>query len=272
MPLEVCEKVLGALSGRLGDYRTLSACALVCRAWVPRSRISLYQHVELYSAKEASRFTTTICSSSTNNCSSALGQLVYSLHIGSFRRDREFNGWIYKAFQVLPPLLTNLYHLDYFDLPVLHPSFHLWQSKFTTVRSLSILCSPDQKQSFREVVQIINAFKNLEKVEIYAKQKTLGLCYWKKSCRLKSLIVGSSDNNSTQDIGSWLLKDNARQMNSLNKLSLCLSSNILWRTILENYAQSLQSLDLDIWSGYIDIKSKLKFYLGFCLQSKFVSS
>lgn len=259
MPLEVCEKVINDLPGYWEDHKDLWACALVCRAWVPRSRICLYRKVTLRTAKTASRFTTTICSSSAKCSSSTLGQLVYTLRVCPSDGDQEFNGWICKAFQALPQLLTNLYELQYEDLPVLHPSFHLWSPKFTTVKSLSILCfHHHQKQTFREIVQIVNAFKNLEKLDIFAKQKTLGLCYWKQSCKLRSLCADSDDSNSSQEISSWLLKDNTSQLKLLKKFSLAINLDILenWKTILENYTQSLQSLQLKFWDFSTDTKCK----------------
>lgn len=243
IPLEVCEKIIDGVEifqWDVSGYQTLRACALVCRAWLPRSRICLFRFVRLDSARTASRCMSTVTTSP------GLGQLVQTLCVSPSTKDKTFNGWICKVLQVLPPLLTNLYELHYWYLPTVHPVFHMLSSRFTTVKSLLIRCFFPQMLSFREIIQIVNGFKNLEKLIIYAKQKTPGLCYWKRPCQLKTLIADNWNEHSNQDIYSWLEKSVDKKTVSFQKLYVPLFSNIIFEPIFENHLKSLQSLQLDI--------------------------
>lgn len=106
IPLEVCEKVIdevGNLRYTWVYYRTLTACALVCRSWVPRSRIRLFQKVDLNSRGRASKFLAVL------STAPEFGQLVQTLDIICDEKESGGNGWIYDVLRVLPPLLTNLY-------------------------------------------------------------------------------------------------------------------------------------------------------------------
>lgn len=48
LPIEVEEQIIDYLGSEVGpDHKTLASCALTCKAWVPRSRIYLFQRVSI---------------------------------------------------------------------------------------------------------------------------------------------------------------------------------------------------------------------------------
>lgn len=269
MSPELWECVIDAveiLPGEWRGYESILSCTLVCREWTPRSQFCLFRCVLLGSAKTASKFMNTI------STVPALGRFVQTFFLRPSPKEKESNGWICKVFQVLPPLLTNLYELRLEGLPTLHPVFHALSSRFTTVKSLSIQYPDTQEQSFREVIQIINGFKNLEKLDIFAAQNTQDLCYWKQLNNLKSLKVDYLGTRSTQDVYSWLLESKACSPNSLKKLSLSLLPNDSLETIVLKYSQSLQSIQINILSIELIDESEYKqqLYLGSIQESNSV--
>lgn len=162
LPTEVLEHVVESvglrLSYRMGvrDWRgTLYSCALVCRDLFPKSRMYLYREVWLDDKRKANNLTNTIMTSPH------LGKYVRRLRIDL---QDEHEGWIYKAHQVLPPLLPNLYHLEYHRLPCLHPLFLVLASRFGIVTSLRL--QGLQPRTFREIVRVLNGFKNLQRLEV----------------------------------------------------------------------------------------------------------
>lgn len=168
LPVEVCEQVIDqvALFRVLNwwqRYDTLHSCALVCRSWVPRSRVRLFHSVWLNSKRRASSFLAAL------SISSGLSQFVQELWIAGSRKKGNSDGWIYDVLRILPKLLKNLHGLIYENLPTLHPIFVPLSSRFTTVKSFAFYGSSDLKsQSFREVIQLVNQFKNLRELTISA--------------------------------------------------------------------------------------------------------
>ncbi|KAJ3473915.1 hypothetical protein NLI96_g12755 [Meripilus lineatus] len=134
IPLEVCEKVIdeAGKTDWFEGYPTLPNCALVCRAWTPRSRIRLFQVANLTSEEGASKFLAVL------SISPEYGQLVRTLYIDCSNDDTGSHGWIYQALRILPSLLTNVEELGYQHLPTLHTLFHVLSPKFTTIKSLWI--------------------------------------------------------------------------------------------------------------------------------------
>lgn len=75
LPIEVCERIIDYTlppSFPFGDIlfahlyesvQTLSACALVCRDWVPRSQHHLFCRVELFTSEQAHAFFDAVASS-----------------------------------------------------------------------------------------------------------------------------------------------------------------------------------------------------------------
>ncbi|KAJ3477708.1 hypothetical protein NLI96_g10279 [Meripilus lineatus] len=201
LPLEVCENVIdeGAFDKHEERYATLSSFALV------------------YSKQRASRLLRTFA------LSPGLGQYVQGLRIAG--NDEGANGWIYDVLRTLPAIVTNLQQLRYTNLPILHPIFFVLSPRFTTITSLSIEVST--KQSFRELVQIINGFRGLEELifQVGCAWKTPGPFYggrYSHGIRRITSSFGSYDTDKvpheTHDIHRWILT--SRSVNSLVALQL----------------------------------------------------
>lgn len=168
VPLEVCEQIIEFTDvPLLGDYgwefkdnrrKTLYSCALVCRDWVPKSRIHLFRSVRLFDKYSATRFISTIL---TNP---GFGQYVRRLEI----RGLLPGDWIYKVHWHLSSLLSRLIHLTYSNLPVLNPVFFVLSPRFNVITSLKLDLMVNQ--SFREVMRVLSKFTNLQKLEINACQ------------------------------------------------------------------------------------------------------
>lgn len=131
--------------------KTLYSCALVCRDWLPKSRTHLFQRVSLNSDQQVDRFMTTV------NTTPQLGEYVRALEISL--HDDSIN----KVHRDLPPLLPNLTHIRYSNLPVLRHTFFALASSFSTVISLKF--ENLEQQSFQEIVQILDQFPRLQKLE-----------------------------------------------------------------------------------------------------------
>ncbi|KAJ3478901.1 hypothetical protein NLI96_g9430 [Meripilus lineatus] len=205
LPLEICEKVVQFVediddSDPFGERTrwSLYSCALVCRDWVPISRICLFRRVELADDRTAISFMDTVVASP------GLGVYVQDLTIDL---DQKQKGWIYQLLQVLPPRLPNLDHLEYRKLPVLHPLFFGLSPRFTTVSSvrLSLL----ERWSFREIVRLVSGFKNLKKLEVLSGRWVPSESFYvpRKSTPLKMFRIdcGLLDKDTT-DLVRWLTK------------------------------------------------------------------
>lgn len=157
LPLELCEHVVGFVDSWWGwgcMTTSLHSCTLVCRGWLPKSRIQLYRRVVLRNKRQATSFMATI------STTPQLGNYVRTLEI----LPGDHSDWIYRIHWVLPPLLPRLIRLTYAGLPVLRPVFFVLPSQFKTVTSLFLWIL--ENQSFREVVWILNQFPNLQKLEV----------------------------------------------------------------------------------------------------------
>lgn len=166
LPLEVCENIISLIRNGAnvfyvgsksvtGNISTvLLNCALVCRSWLPRSRILLYRivHLRQKHSRSAELFNTTILRNSK------LGEYVRELHI---HPDGEPSNWFYKLHQLPFP---NLSHLTYGDLPVVHPSFFVYPKLFGTVNSLEL--TGMDRWNFRDIVRLLNGFPNLRRLSV----------------------------------------------------------------------------------------------------------
>lgn len=161
IPLELCEYVIEDVEESV-DFQAgivytrnqqLGSCALVCRSWVPKSRICLFWEVTLQQ-HNATRFTKIVSSSK------GLGDYVRELIIDPHDEHGE---WIYNIIKVLPPLLPNLHHLTYTRLPTLQPIFYVYSSRFVKVTRLSLSWGSDFMGG---IVRVVNSFKNLRSLEI----------------------------------------------------------------------------------------------------------
>lgn len=103
---EICEHIIDILAEDLANSyppkrnRVLSACALTCRSWYPRSRLHLYStaHVDIRQIK-------TFVASLTLNPSN--GHLVQHLNLRSIQNPKHQNGLVLIPAQ-LPDMLPNL--------------------------------------------------------------------------------------------------------------------------------------------------------------------
>lgn len=164
LPLEVFEHVVGfvgfTLSGEkwafgIGYAKTLHSCTLVCRDWVPKSRIQLYKLVVLDNKRRAVGFATTVAAAPP------LGQYTQELRVNLKEKHED---WIYMIHQILPPLLPNLSRLEYSQLPSLHSVFFSLAPRFKSISSLRIYSL--KSWSFREIARLLNGFPNLKALEV----------------------------------------------------------------------------------------------------------
>lgn len=168
LPCEICEIIIGFVGSSPLDTTwnrdqrrmILLSCLLVCRRWVPKSRIYLYEDVKLTSKRKAISFMEAI----THN--PFLGQYVRYLMINpNFQHD----DWIYTAHRVLPQHLPNLHHLEYHEIPAVHPLFFAIAARFNFVKSL-VLENLDP-WSLQEITRLLNRFPRLEKLAIFRRNR-----------------------------------------------------------------------------------------------------
>ena len=170
--------------GILRRTHSLYACSLVARSWVPRSRLHLYPFVELSSDRKTRRFLNSLAQSP------ALGQFVETLQIRPHDEDERTCGWIFKALTTLPPLLPNLRELAFCELPDLRQECIVVLSRFRTVESLVLFNL--NKQSLREIVQLISRFPQLRRLyECTCLWELPGRYYSRKQHNLTTLHVNS---------------------------------------------------------------------------------
>lgn len=163
LPLEVLEHIIGFVGfigsvdwwGNYFRLETLRRCALVCRSWVTKSRIHLYDVVHLNNQRKATTFMSAIVSSPP------LGEYVHEMCIDLEGKHAD---WLYSTHQVLPPRLPNLKRLGYFQLPSLHPVFFALPKKFNAITSLRL--GSFETWTFREIVRLLNSFPKLETLDI----------------------------------------------------------------------------------------------------------
>lgn len=79
LPLEVHERIIDFCAHDSfvdADIRTLHACALTCRGWVPRSRLHLYRYIRLPTERAFRHFLSTI------RATPELGSFMCGLDLG----------------------------------------------------------------------------------------------------------------------------------------------------------------------------------------------
>lgn len=176
LPLELCESIVRLMYPRpdwdrdidifdRGRTRDLCSCLLVCRDWVPISRIELYRYVRLDNKRRAIGFMKIVIAFSS------LGKYVQGLHL-SGRSDDKCSDWLYTVHQAVSSRLPNLSLLEYCRLPVVHPIFFILPSRFHSVRRLRL--SNLESWSLRETVRLLNRFAQLEELVITS-------CKWGKN-------------------------------------------------------------------------------------------
>ncbi len=212
-PVEVCERIIQAVTaGTHGSpenlYPLMSACALVCRSWVPMSRSQLFAKVLLRDAVRTERLLRTVAGSS-------LGSLVKELQL-DFPEDYQSQAknkiktayslaWVYKAL-CLAGYLTNLETLQLWRMPALYPTSMVHFSRFNPVKSLDLSQSTI---SFLEVVQLVNRLSCLQKLKMSISTcRQPAHCYAGKKHQLTSLHVffDKDDFLNGVDVLKWLIK------------------------------------------------------------------
>lgn len=199
LPQEVCESVIEAAAEDAPRHtRTLYSCALVCRSWVPTARNHLFRDVYLRSNQQALKYMASILASP--RLGGYLNKLAVNLRY-------KHTDWIYKFGQVLPPYLPNLRHLEYLRFPTLHPLFFIFASRFTSIRSLTLLHF--ESQSFREIVRLVKCHQNLETLSIWdCRWKSPGSPFMKYHSSLAAIHFDEISRECGDDIFRWMAKDN----------------------------------------------------------------
>lgn len=220
-PLEVCERLIGYVDNEeetlLGVYYrsrdstlTLSSCALVCRDWVPKSRIHLFRDVRV-GPITASRFMALVVASP------ALGVYVQNLYIrvnDSVPRGegQQSESWMYSFFMVVPPLLPNLLRAEYHSLPVMHPSFYIYPPRFPHITTLFL--RHVVTDSLGDILRLIGYHNHLRILGLFSCSWRLSpsaYVYsfaqrWGSSCPLKRLAFSGLSRECRIDLLHWFAK------------------------------------------------------------------
>lgn len=251
LPLEVLENVVEAVgldfdSEQLGPpsrLETLLSCVLVCRDWVPKSRIYIYRVIRLDSKRRANGFMTTVATFPQ------LGEYVQELQ---FNLDGKHEDWIYRAHQILPSFLPNLDRLEYFHLPILHDLFFPLSTRFKNVTSLELYSL--QSWSFRDIVRLLNGFSKLQMLEIHGKWTSPGFFFCRPQAEqtlppatLRTYCSGMAQDHA-DDVVHWLARRQPhcpldRFLLDCDKLSV--RSHYMCE-VLRRLSATLETLDLSL--------------------------
>lgn len=171
LPLEVCELIID-FAAEFWEYSdfceqprrtTLHACALTCRAWVPRCRYHLFYTSDLLqNADHLAGYVRML------RAHPDLTTLARRLRIsGTF--DNVKAHWISTLPLSLCPLLPNLTHIVFTaqvskQLTPFHPQFFQTLSQFKTVTELHYTCHACQP--FSNFCRFVLAFHNLRRLHV----------------------------------------------------------------------------------------------------------
>lgn len=256
LPLEVFEYVIEFVGTITDRHRwplwgteerqnNLFSCALVCRRWVPKSRSCLYQAVYLENKRKAASFMITIMAFPR------LGEYVQRLQ---FNLDDQHEDWIYKAHYVLPSLLPNLVHLEYSNLPILHPLFFVLSRRFNAITSLRLLSL--NSWTFREIVRLLSGFPRLRTLEVESEWGTSNSFYCRpgrhhSSISLRMDCLGAS--SCTDNMLRWLTRK--KPSNTLVEFAFqCKKLPIrsgAFNDLLRQCSGSLEALELSFDPTYL---------------------
>lgn len=212
-PKEVWERVIDWVPYYSGDRgyrkysrpsrRTLSACALVRRAWLHRCQYHLFHLVELSNGQRAQAFLDVV--TQTPSIRQYVGILIIFPSLGSSEKASKtpcFYNWIYTVLNILPPFLTKLYKLEFQNLPVLQPVFIALASRFEAVHTLSL--EGLEKQSFSEIIRLVNRFPKLQRLDLDQCQWTQPAhCYTGRQCGLQRLVI-ETDDICRENVPRWM--------------------------------------------------------------------
>lgn len=248
LPLEVCEKVIESVWHMPTRYN----CCLVCRDWVPKSRIHLFRDVRISDDETATKFMNAIFASP--GIGAYVLELVLDLRYSS-------GSWIYRFVQVLPPFLINLTRLEYRHLPALNPLFYALSSRFNTISELILFGL--KKQSFKEILQLTNRCHSLRTVTLIdCDWKSPSTFYARRGCsfhrfHLEPFRGCYNPQDQRDDVLRWLITSKAAS--TLVAFHLVIS-NLPDRIprlpdLLGLCSATLQALTLDISASFLDVES-----------------
>ncbi|KAJ3480962.1 hypothetical protein NLI96_g7987 [Meripilus lineatus] len=161
LPTEICEEIISSLDTCF-DQSTLWACALVCRSWLPRSRVQLYQSARV-GGERIHKFLDMVM------MYPHLGVNVKQLDLEKYREDSTD---IYRFFSDIIPLLPNITSLSYDSLPI--PYFHLPLFSSGLPSLISLTLWNIKADSFGDFVRFVSFHKHLKELTIWG-------CSWERS-------------------------------------------------------------------------------------------
>ena len=248
IPTEVVENIIDAVARLVWRFHrqgiemrtcSLHACSLVARSWVPRSRIHLFRFVQLCSDWRARRFLNSLTQSP------ALGQYVETIQIWPRNRDERTCGWIFKTLSSLPLLLPHLCELAFCDLPDLRPECIAVLSRFGTVESL--LLFELTRQSLWEVVQLINRFPQLRRLQLLGCDwKLPGRYYSRKQHSLTTLMANTPREGHDRPFLEWVLASKSTGALTTFRIQSDVAGSAMERVLWAGRS-TLRELHLDLW-------------------------
>lgn len=159
LPTEVCEEIISFVAKGEWSQKTLRACTLVCRSWLPRSRIELfrYPHVE---DKGICKFVDTV----TTYPPLVVNAQELSLAVSRQSDPDNHAECVYRFFRDIIPLLQSITSLVYYNIPVpyLHLPFFSSGLKFLTSLELVYI----EADSFGDFVRLVSFHKHLKELTI----------------------------------------------------------------------------------------------------------
>ncbi|KAF9813680.1 hypothetical protein IEO21_05451 [Rhodonia placenta] len=199
LPIELFELIIDFCRY---DRPTLRACALTCRAWLPRSRYNMFHDVVLHSMKQLGYFSGLVAAEPR------FGALVKSLHVAPYRG----HGEAYATFPfVLGDKLSRLEHLS-IDLrrdfyPCVHDNFLASLSCFSTVTSLAL--RRVQFPSFHDFALLLAAFPKLAHLHCWqvgwVRKSYDPRAFAHMDCRLRLSELTMRGVDWSEEMVDWLL-------------------------------------------------------------------
>lgn len=251
LPVEVCERIIDNAS-----IDTVKLCGQVCHSWVPRSRVHIFESVNLNSRSRASKFLFLLEHSPTLACYVCILR-IHASHSAS--------SWLDRVLGTLPSLLPNVHTLSLSQIPHFEPAFFASVSRFTNVKSLEL--ARLDTRSFHEIIQIVNLYENLQDLNI-------------QYCATDSFKVHPDDNIRSHKLktfkhvgfpahqmvvfSQWIVESNSCQGLSTLDLMVYKISNEL-KHLLQLCSKTLQSLRLDFVVSYTRLRGKCSRLLQFLL-------
>ncbi|CCL98591.1 uncharacterized protein FIBRA_00593 [Fibroporia radiculosa] len=142
LPTEVWERVIDFIPAvdRMGGFRDsrqdLFACALTCRAWLPRSRLHLFYRVEIPTSRHLSSFAKQI------RLYPFLEEFVREVALWPFEKQSKAVGtfplMLARKLKSVRILHINMHTTDDYVFPPTHDVFHISLCEFTSVTTLEL--------------------------------------------------------------------------------------------------------------------------------------